>query len=134
MNRGQRNKNPLNIRKSVDRFDGEIVPSQDKAFKQFESYQYGYRAAFVILATYNRRGWNTIEKIVSHWAPPTENHTKRYIDFVEKASGIPKDEILHMQGDKEKYIRVVLAMSRMEIGEAYPVDAETGFSMQKRLS
>jgi len=104
MNRGQRNKNPLNIRKSADRFDGEIVPSQDKAFKQFESYQYGYRAAFVILATYNRRGWNTIEKIV------------------------------HMEGDKEKYIRVVLAMSRMEIGEAYPVDAETGFSMQKRLS
>ena len=50
--RGIRNNNPLNIRHSRDRFQGEVVPSRDGAFKQFSSMAYGYRAAFVTLATY----------------------------------------------------------------------------------
>ena len=39
--RGLRNNNPLNIRISKDNFIGELVPSGDKAFKQFKSIEYG---------------------------------------------------------------------------------------------
>ena len=69
-----RNNNPLNIQHSADNFQGELKGT-DKAFKPFISMPYGYRAAFITLATYNSRGYNTIEKIVTRWAPPNENNT-----------------------------------------------------------
>ena len=46
---GYRNCNPGNIRISGTRYKGEVVPSQDTAFKQFESMAYGYRAMFVLI-------------------------------------------------------------------------------------
>jgi hypothetical protein len=60
--RGIRNNNPLNIRHNADVFQGE-TKGEDKSFKTFSTMPYGYRAAFVTLATYLSRGWNTIEKI-----------------------------------------------------------------------
>lgn len=71
--RGLRNNNPLNIRHNADLFQGEIK-GNDKLFKTFSSMPYGYRAAFVILATYLSRGYNTIEKIITtagHHLPKT---------------------------------------------------------------
>lgn len=59
---GLRNNNPLNIRKTKEVWVGEKVPLADPNFKQFESVEYGHRAAFVNLGTYNSRGWNTIRK------------------------------------------------------------------------
>lgn len=44
--RGLRNNNPGNIRLSSTKYQGEVQPSQDTAFKQFESMAYGYRAIF----------------------------------------------------------------------------------------
>ena len=44
MSRGLRNNNPGNIRRDRDKWQGEIVPSQDQSFKQFSSMAYGYRA------------------------------------------------------------------------------------------
>ncbi|MDR2928500.1 MAG: hypothetical protein LBV41_09950, partial [Cytophagaceae bacterium] len=69
--RGLRNNNPLNIRYSADVFQGE-TKGNDKSFKTFFPMPYGYRAAFVTLGTYLSHGWSTIEKIISHWAPPSE--------------------------------------------------------------
>jgi hypothetical protein len=89
--RGLRNNNPLNIRHNADVFQGEIKGT-DKSFKTFSSMPYGYRAAFVTLATYLSRGWNTIEKIISHWAPPNENDTGSYVAAVEKWSGISRNK------------------------------------------
>ncbi len=55
---------------------------------------YGYRAAFVTLAIYLSRSWNTIEKIISRWAPSSENNTDNYIKNVEKYSGVPRNKEL----------------------------------------
>ena len=52
--RGLRNNNPGNIRINGDLFQGEVRPSKDKSFKQFETMAYGYRAMFVILRNYIR--------------------------------------------------------------------------------
>jgi hypothetical protein len=131
--RGYKNMNPGNIRINSDKFQGEIVPSQDKAFKQFSSMPYGYRAMFVSLDTYRKRGWNTIEKIVSHWAPPSENHTQVYIDSVAKWSGVSADKVL-TESSGNDYKQIVAAMSRVENG--IPADMNeviAGFNLQDRI-
>ena len=55
MSRGLSNCNPGNIRQSKVRYKGEVQPSRDPAFKQFESLAWGYRAVFVLLHTYRVR-------------------------------------------------------------------------------
>ena len=50
--RGLKNNNPLNIRHSKDQWQGARKEQTDKAFVQFESMAYGYRAAWKTLETY----------------------------------------------------------------------------------
>lgn len=86
MSRGLQNCNPGNIRQSKVRYKGEVRPSRDPAFKQFESLAWGYRAIFVLLDTYRiRYGLDTIRGMISRWAPPSENHTETYIRAVADA-------------------------------------------------
>ena len=132
--RGLRNKNPLNIRINKDKFVGEVLPSTDTAFKQFISMAYGYRAAFVTLATYHKRGRDTIQKIIEAWAPANENNTEGYIAKVEKWSGIDRSNVLFTEGNKDKYIKIVAAMSRVENGVVADLsDVTKGFELQTKL-
>lgn len=132
--RGYLNNNPGNIEKNNDKFQGEVLPSRDKRFKQFQSMAYGYRAMFVILHTYlTKYQRNTIEKIIKAWAPPNENHTQGYIDSVAKWSGVPKNKLL-TEHSVEDYINIVEAMSRMENGiEADMADVKRGLVLQNRI-
>jgi len=131
--RGLRNNNPLNIRHNGDTFQGEIRPSRDSAFKQFSTPAYGYRAAFVTLATYLGQGRNTIEKIVRSWAPQVENDTDGYIAAVEKYSGVKRDKVLTAQSG-EDYVKIVMAMSRVENGVmASGTDVRAGLDLQNKL-
>lgn len=134
MSRGLKNRNPGNIRINKDKFQGEIIPSQDKAFKQFKTMAYGYRAMFVTLGTYRKRGLNTIDKIIRSWAPPEDNnHTEVYISSVVKWSGVAKDKVLH-EHSGEDYIKIVAAMSRVENGiPADMSDVVAGFKLQDRI-
>jgi len=130
--RGLRNNNPLNIRHNSDTFQGEIKGT-DTAFKTFSCMPYGYRAAFVILHTYLQRGENTIAKIVSRWSPPIENDTAKYIEFVEKYSGIPRHREL-TTADGADYILIVSAMSFMENGKNADIsEVKAGFNLQSRI-
>lgn len=115
MSRGIFNCNPGNIRISKVKYLGEITPSKDKAFKQFESMAYGYRAMFVLLYTYSKNGYKTIRQMISRYAPPIENHTENYIKFVSERSGIFADVELDTV-DPAEMIPVVSAMSQMENG------------------
>lgn len=127
--RGERNNNPLNIRISGDKFQGEVIPSTDKSFKQFETAAYGYRAAFRILKTYyNNYGLHTIEGLINRWAPTNENHTANYIKAVSGRAGIPKDkEILFV---KSVMIPIAAAMCYVENGkDANMNDIESGWEM-----
>ena len=92
MSRGLSNCNPGNIRQSKVRYKGEVQPSRDPAFKQFESLAWGYRAVFVLLHTYRvRHGLRTVRGMISRWAPPVENHTEAYIRAVAADTGIAPD-------------------------------------------
>jgi len=131
--RGLRNNNPLNIRHNTDWFQGEVRPGTDNAFKQFKTAAYGYRAAFVILGTYLASGKNTIEKIINCWAPESENNTARYIDAVERLSGIKRNKVLTAQSG-EDYVKIVIAMSWVENGVVADSDAvREGFNLQEKL-
>jgi hypothetical protein len=130
--RGLRNNNPLNIRHNADVFQGEIKGA-DKSFKTFSSMPYGYRAAFVTLCTYLSRGWNTIEKIISKWAPPSENNTESYIANVERWSGVPRNKEL-TAADGADYILIVAAMSFVENGKNADISqVQAGFNLQSKI-
>ena len=76
MSRGLRNNNPGNIRHDRDKWQGEIVPSQDQSFKQFSSMAYGYRALIKLLQNYRKlHNRQTITEFINRWAPPCENNT-----------------------------------------------------------
>lgn len=77
--------NPLNIRGSKGKpqeWHGQV--GVENGFCVFEDEDWGFRAAFKCIKTYHRKGFNTIRKIINRWAPPSENPTENYIEFVCK--------------------------------------------------
>lgn len=116
MSRGLRNCNPGNIRRSKVHYLGEVRPSQDSDFKQFESMAYGYRAMFVLLDSYRRRyALNTLRQMLNRYAPPSENFTEGYIRFVSQKTGILPDEELNTRSERDM-IPIISAMSEIENG------------------
>lgn len=130
MARGLANCNPGNIRRSEDRYRGEVRPSRDPAFKQFESLAWGYRAIFVLLDTYRvRHGLDTIAAMIARWAPPTENRTEAYIRAVARSTGIAPDEIIDTR-DRRTMVPVAAAISRVENGVAADMaEVERGWEL-----
>ena len=131
--RGLRNNNPLNIRHSADRWQGAREEQTDKAFVQFKTMAYGYRAAWKTLQTYYERFCHqstpfTVRNIISRWAPPSENDTEAYIRQVLLLSGIGGKENLLPPVNASGYGRLSLllaAMTCMECGIPYnKVDME----------
>lgn len=130
MARGLANRNPGNIRRSAVRYRGEVQPSRDPAFKQFETMAWGYRAIFVLLDTYRvRHGLRTLAEMIARWAPPTENRTDAYIRAVAERTGIPADRPLETR-DRATMIPVAAAISRVENGvDADPHEVEQGWEL-----
>lgn len=130
MSRGIDNRNPGNIRRSRVRYRGEVHPSRDPDFKQFESMEWGYRAMFVLLDTYRRRyGLDTLRRMISRYAPPEENHTALYIEAVCQRTGIGADEAIDIR-DRRTMVPVVPAMSQIETGmRADRGEVERGFDL-----
>lgn len=117
--RGLRNNNPLNIRVG-NNWQGEVEKPTDSQFEQFTSMTNGCRAAFILLRRYiNERKYNTIRKIVTHWAPSSENNTNMYIKVVSRYSGIDADTPLSFQ-DLPTMYSVFQGMCFVENGVEIP--------------
>lgn len=130
MTRGYRNNNPLNMRHDNDRWQGEVVPSQDGAFKQFETMAWGYRAAFKLLHNYQKNnGCRILSDFINRWAPPSENNTSAYVSTVAKRAGLSDvSEIDTLNGETMR--AVVSAMSYVENGvEANEADVAAGWEL-----
>lgn len=132
MSRGLRNNNPGNIRRSGVRYQGE-VESADTDFKRFATPAWGYRAVFMLLHTYAiRHRLNTIRTMIYRYAPPSENQTDKYVEFVASRSGIGADERLDTLS-RTQMIPVVSALSRMENGvDALAEDVEAGWALFRK--
>lgn len=122
-----RDNNPLNIRRGGNKWLGEVDSLKgvhDADFCQFQSMEYGYRAAIKIIFTYQSKyGCKTIRKIINRWAPPTENNTKAYIsrvvEEVNKAqpnAGITADTELDLKFDRVTLLSLLCAMMEVENG------------------
>ena len=114
--RGIRNNNPLNIRIG-NSWLGEVKNPTDNEFEQFVHVCYGLRAGFILLKRYiNRYKLNTIEKIISRWAPRNENNTRSYINQVAKGMNIEQDTQL-LYEDRVTMCALVYAMVYVENGQ-----------------
>lgn len=112
--------NPLNIRYNPsNRWVGQI--GEHMGFCVFKSKAYGFRAAYIILTNYIKNGHNTIEAIISRWAPPTENNTESYIKFVVNETLIPRNLELTDLSIHDYWTKLIIlrAMSMMESGQKH---------------
>lgn len=86
--RNVRNNNPGNI------IDSQFARSQpgyvrsDGRFAVFETPEAGKAAQSALLGSYIDRGFNTVEKIINRWAPPSENDTGTYVRNVARELGV----------------------------------------------
>lgn len=114
--RGIRNNNPLNIRIG-NSWLGEVKNPTDNEFEQFVHICYGLRAGFILLKRYiDRYKLNTIEKIISRWAPRNENNTRSYINQVAKRMNVAPDTPL-LYKDKNRMCALVYEMVYEENGQ-----------------
>ena len=122
--RGLRMNNPGNIRISSTKRKGEVIPSADKSFKQFESMSYGYRSMLKLIRNYKIfQGLDTIETIINRWAPPNENNTGNYKSFVVKDTGIQPTTKINPYVE-EPMLRIAAAITKMENGLNTKVDMQ----------
>lgn len=133
--RGQRNHNPLNIRKNgQNKWQGKDINGQDAEFETFINDAYGFRAAFRIIhngfkATPKR---DTIRKIIERWAPESDrNDTQGYINIVSNLSRIAPDTRL-VYHDVTRMVDIVRAMAYVETGHQYDERVVlSGYNLEK---
>lgn len=116
--------NPLNIRYSAkNEWLGQI--GHRNGFCVFSEEKYGWRAAFVLLKNYYKKGFRTVSQIVHRFAPASENPTSSYVSFVcdklqqlgYEAYGVEfKDAALDL-GNDMVVVDLLLVMSIFETGE-----------------
>lgn len=98
--RNVRNNNPGNIEdgpfaKSLPGYKGS-----DGRFAIFETPEAGAGAQTALLASYGKRGLNTVGAIINRWAPPSENDSAGYARFVAQKLGVSPDTPLNMSDPK----------------------------------
>lgn len=74
--------NPFNLRYSKNNHWLGLT-GQTRGFCDFVNMDFGIRAvAIMIMRTYRMKNVLTISEIIHRFAPPTENNTNKYVDFV----------------------------------------------------
>lgn len=126
---GLRNNNPGNLRPG-DNWQGMI--GENGGFIQFQDISWGIRAMGIDLTTKIKNGYNTIEKIITRWAPPSENDTHAYINAVVDYTGLSATRVL--TADSTTLRRLIRAIMNVELGTNYSAmitDADINEGMAK---
>ncbi len=123
--RAYRGCNPLNIRWNMKtRWLGQ-TGRDERGFCRFSAFSWGYRAAVMIMRSYRKRGITTVGRIISTWAPRTENDTEKYVEsVVQTMSACRAGSSLHavdssteiLLWNRELVVSLLLAMTRVEMG------------------
>lgn len=113
--RGERNNNPGNIRHG-SKWQGLSAQQTDSSFCQFVSPEYGIRAIYKLLQTYQKKyELNTVESIIDRYAPPNENNTVGYINRAAKDIGVSVNEPINVSS-KPVAIALATAIVGVELG------------------
>lgn len=90
--RGVQLNNPGLIRIGPDTWTGQSNSQGDSEFVTFVTVAYGVRAMFRLLDAYSRiHQVDSTRDIINRWAPPSENVTSNYVDFVVSRTMLPAD-------------------------------------------
>lgn len=116
---GVSNNNPLNIRPG-DPWEGMVgtyASPRSGNFLIFKSVAFGFRAAAVTLQTYyDKYKLDTIRKIITRWAPPSDhNDTEAYIKSVCETTGFGPDEPINPKSYSDAW-KIIRAMTIVEVG------------------
>lgn len=111
---GLRNNNPGNL---VSGINWQGLIGSNAGFCVFENIAYGIRAMGTDIRTDINKGQNTIRKLITEYAPPSQNNTAAYIAAVVSYSGISADQPL--QVDQDTLRRLIRAMMNVENGVNY---------------
>lgn len=106
--------NPLDIRTTAEKWQGQIgTTSAGNGFCVFDSLEYGIRAAFKILKTYETKyGCKTLKAKLQKWAPPTENR-KSYPDEVAAGAGVDVNSMAPYN-DVNYWVKVMPYWAKLE--------------------
>lgn len=110
--RGVRNNNPMNLRQTDINWRGESKQDNDPEFEEFDSMMLGVRAGLRNMRTWHERGKNTLEKLITIWAPPSENKTEEYIQFMERETGLSRSQEIYFT--QEMIYPIAKAMCQIE--------------------
>lgn len=115
--RGIRNNNPGNIEIGPNKWQGKVPKEQntDGRFEQFVDMTRGVRALARTLLTYEKKGFNTVAKIIGRWAPTSENNTILYIEFVASKMRVDPQAVIDID-DYEIASQLVKAIIQKENG------------------
>lgn len=130
--RGERNNNPGNIRPAGYTWQGQsgIDSGSMGSYLIFSTPEYGIRAISKDLLTKFGRGLNTVEKIITAYAPPSENPTASYIAAVSQSLGVMSFSTLNLR-DVSTLTNFVYAIIKHENGRVIytPAQIAEGVSM-----
>ncbi|MEY0514446.1 structural protein [Providencia manganoxydans] len=129
--RGIRNNNPGNIRHG-DKWQGLHSEQTDKSFCRFIAPEWGYRALFILMRTYERKyGLCSIRQIINRYAPPVENNTEGYIQRVAKELNVSPDDCLSVM-QKDVLFALADAITHVENAGQQPwgtAEFEKGYAL-----
>lgn len=142
---GIRHNNPLNIKAGA--WKGK-TGSDSRGHSIFSKPAWGIRAAAINLRTYyNKRGLNTVAKILSRWAPTSDtigslpgappNSPKDYAQFVHRRTGLAPNRTLDLfagnrVADHDQLAALIKAMAEYEIGSGFrlkPTTIDAGLAL-----
>lgn len=117
--RGERNNNPGNIDYNPrNPWQGQLPhdPKIESRFCRFQSPEYGIRAIYKLLQTYQTKyGLSSVKAIINKYAPPNENNTGGYINRAAADIGIGINDHLNTK-DKKTGIALATAIVGVELG------------------
>lgn len=111
---GLRNNNPGNLRATGDNWKGMI--GTNGGFVVFENIAWGIRALAIDLRGDINEGKNTVERLISEFAPPFENDTFAYIKKVSDYTGFTTDIL---KPDYDTLSKLIRAIMNVELGPGY---------------
>lgn len=95
LKRGERNNNPGNLNYAGQA--GAMLERSGGRFAKFQSAYDGLRAMARQLMLYAKRGINSVEGIISTWAPSSENNTGTYVNSISSRLGVDPKAALNLQ-------------------------------------
>lgn len=121
--------NPFNIKaNAANKWNGKTT-KQGATFESFDRLENGVRAGIKILKTYfEKYNIETVQGIITRFAPSTENNTAGYIKFVCREMGVTETQ--RILPDKETLWKLSKAICKMENGyELSKESFEAGYGL-----